>query len=391
MTIDFDEIIDRRGTECTKWDGMKPLYDVDPQDGISMWVADMDFRPPQSVQAMFADLVSHGIYGYCYDAGSFHASVIDWMRDRHGWAIEPEWLMTTAGVISGIGLAIQACSKPGDGVIIFTPVYHVFHRLIRDNGRKSVESELRQVDGRYEMDLETLESQLDGSERIVLLCSPHNPGGRVWSVEELRALAKFCKAHDLILISDEIHHDLVYSHARHTVMSKAAPDHIDRIIVCAAPTKTFNIAGALTGELIIEDPDLRARVKALHAAITPSANGIGTRAARAAYAGGAEWLDALIPYLDGNRRLFDAGVNTIPGVRSMPLESTYLSWVDFSGTGMDAKEVSERVRADARIAVNQGPTFGKGGETWLRFNFATRRAVVEEAVSRLQTAFADLQ
>lgn len=391
MTINFDEIIDRRGTDCAKWDLMHSKYGVDPDTGISMWVADMDFRPPQAVQDTLLRMVDHGIYGYSYDPGVFSNAVVNWMQTRHGWTVDPDWMMTTHGLLSGVGIAIQAFSEPGDGVIIFTPVYHVFHSLIRTNGRKVVQSEMRQVDGRYEMDLETLATQMNGSERIVLLCSPHNPGGRVWSREELRAVAEFCKAHDLILISDEIHHDLVMPGNKHTIMSLAAPDHADRIVVCAAPTKTFNIAGAMTGMTIIEDPALRETFKHLYASVTPSENGIGVRMSKAAYSGGAEWLDALLVYLDENRRIFDAGVNQIPGVQAMKLQATYLSWVDFSGTGMSAAELSERAGNVAGIAANQGPTFGKGGETWLRFNFATRRALVEEAVQRLQSAFGDLQ
>lgn len=391
MTINFDEIIDRRGTNCARWDKMEDLFGVSPEDGISMWVADMDFRPPQSVQDALVEMVDHGVYGYSYDPEGFPNAVAEWMRTRHGWTIDPDRMMTTHGLLSGVGIAIQAFSEPGDGVIIFTPVYHVFHSLIKTNGRNVVQSEMKQVDGHYEMDLDTLETQLDGSERILLFCSPHNPGGRVWSREELRAVADFCKAHDLILISDEIHHDLVYPGAKHTIMSLAAPEHADRIVVCAAPTKTFNIAGAMTGMTFIEDPALHAKFRALYASVTPSQNGIGVRMSKAAYSGGAGWLDALIAYLDENRRIFDAGVNTIPGVQSMALQSTYLSWVDFSGTGMNAEELSHRAGSVARIAANKGPTFGKGGETWLRFNFATRRALVEEAVERLQKAFGDLQ
>ena len=389
--MDFDEIIDRRGSNCAKWDGMEAFQGVSPDDGIAMWVADMDFRAPQSVRDALQQAVDHGVFGYPYDRGDYRQSVIDWMSSRHGWSVDPDWLSTTHGLVNGIGLCIQAYSQPGEGVILFTPVYHAFHKMIAANNRRIVQSPLREVDGRYTLDLESLAAQLDGSERLVLFCSPHNPGGTVWEVEELRALAAFCAEHDLVLVSDEIHHDLVFPGAKHTVMSLAAPEHRDRMVICAAATKTFNIAGAMTGGVFIENPELRDRFKAVHASVGPYPNGFGLRAAAAAYGGGAPWLEALIPYLDGNRRLFDAGVGAIPGVRSMALQSTYLAWVDFSGTGMTAEEVTERVEKQAKIAINRGPSFGIGGETWLRFNFATRRAVIQEAVDRLQTAFADLQ
>ncbi len=391
MTIDFDEAIDRRGTGCAKWDAMEGYYGVSPDDGIAMWVADMDFRAPPAVQDALQRILDHGVYGYQMDTGYYKGAIVDWMARRHDWSVDPDWIATTHGLVAGVGLCIQAFSDPGDGVIVFTPVYHAFHKMIAANRRRIVQSPLREVEGRYEMDLAALEAQLDGSERLVVFCSPHNPGGRVWAAEELQALAAFCAAHNLVLLSDEIHHDLVLPGAHHTVMSLAAPDHADRMVITAAATKTFNIAGAMTGAVIIQDPELRDRFLAVQAAAGPYPNGFGIQLVAAAYSGGAPWLDALIPYLDENRRVFDAGVNAIPGLRSMALESTYLAWVDFSGTGMAPEVFTERVEKVAKIAVNHGTAFGIGGESWLRFNLATRRATIHEAVERLRSAFADLQ
>ncbi|HKK36535.1 MAG TPA: MalY/PatB family protein [Paracoccaceae bacterium] len=390
--FDFDEIVDRRGSRCAKWDKMEALYGVSPDDGIAMWVADMDFKAPPSVREALQRTVDHGVFGYFGDDSAYKAAIQAWMKARHGWEVDPAWLSTTHGLVSGTALSVQAFSEPGDGVILFTPVYHAFHKVLNANRRRIVQSELVEREGRYEMDLEALAARLDGSERMVILCSPHNPGGRVWDVAELRALAEFCAEHDLILVSDEIHADLVMPGApRHTVANLAAPEHVDRIVTLAASTKTFNIAGAMTGGVYIQDPSLRARFQAVHLSVGASPNAMGMIMATAAYEGGAPWLDALIPYLDANRRAFDAAVNAIPGVRSMPLEATYLAWVDFSGTGMSAEEFTRRVEKGARIAVNRGPTFGKGGETWLRFNLATPRSRVEEAGARLQEAFSDLQ
>jgi cysteine-S-conjugate beta-lyase len=240
------------------------------------------------------------------------------------------------------------------------------------------------VDGRHVLDLDAWDAQMTGRERMVILCSPHNPGGRVWTVEELRGIADFARRHDLILVSDEIHHDLVFPGHRHTPMPLAAPEIADRLVMMTATTKTFNIAGSHIGNVIIPDPALRAAFGARMAALGISANSFGIFMATAAYSPeGAEWVDALMRYLDGNRALFDAGVNAIPGLRSMPLEATYLSWVDFAGTGMTREEFTARVERDARIAANHGPTFGKGGENCLRFNIAMPRARVEEAVARL--------
>ena len=241
------------------------------------------------------------------------------------------------------------------------------------------------------MDLDALAAALTGRERMVVLCSPHNPGGRVWSRDELRALADFCAAHDLLLVSDEIHHDLVLSADRHVPMPLAAPEIADRLVMLTAATKTFNLAGALTGNVIIADPALRSRFAAAHAAAGTGPNRFGLLAVTAAYAEGAPWLDALRGYLAGNARHFAAGVAAIPGVAPMPLDATYLAWVDFAGTGMDPAEFTARVERDARIAPSRGAAFGAGGETYLRFNLATPRARIDEAVRRLQAAFADLQ
>lgn len=389
--MNFDEKINRIGTHSAKWDMMEKAYGVSPEGGIPMWVADMDFRPPQAVSDALQGMVDHGVFGYYGDDASYREAICGWMERRHGWSVRPEWIFTTHGLMNGTSLCLQAFTQKGDGVILFTPVYHAFARAIKASGRKVVESPLVNVDGRYGMDLEGLQGRLDGSEKMVILCSPHNPGGRVWSVAELQALAAFCVKNDLLLVSDEIHHDLVFAGHKHTVMPVAAPDIASRLVMMTATTKTFNIAGCHTGNVIIADPDLREVFAAEMAAMEISGNSFGLVMAEAAYNGGEEWLAELLAYLDENRRIFDAAINAIPGLKSMPLEATYLAWVDFSGTGMDAEEFTARIEKTARIAANHGDTFGTGGEKFLRFNLATPRALVEEAVERIKAAFADLQ
>lgn len=392
QTPDFDEIINRFGTHSVKWDGMEPLFGVPAADGISMWVADMDFRPPQVVQRALEAMTAHGLYGYWGDDAAYHAAIRWWMAERHGWVVEKDWVFTTHGLVNGAAICVDVFTAPGDGVVLMTPVYHAFARVIKAAGRQVVECPLALVNGRYEMDFAAWDAQMTGGEKVLILCSPHNPGGRVWSVEELRGVADFCARHNLVLVSDEIHHDLVMPGHHHTVMANVVPEAVGRLVTLSATTKTFNIAGAHIGNVIIGDPALRARFAARIAALGISPNSFGMAMATAAYSPeGAAWLEALNLYLDGNRRLFDAGVNAIPGVRSMALEATYLAWVDFAGTGMATEEYTRRVEKGARIAANHGPTFGKGGESFLRFNLATPRSVVAEAVARLQTAFADLQ
>lgn len=387
----FDEIIDRRGTDCDKWDTMEARFGVSADTGLSMWVADMDFRPPNCVSAALRGMLDHGVFGYYGDDTSYRDAVRWWWQTRHNWDVSPEWILSASGLVNATALCVDTFSEPGDGVVLFTPVYHAFARVITANDRQVVECPLVQVNGRYELDFDTYDSLLDGSEKLVILCSPHNPGGRVWTRPELEAVAEFSRRHDLILVSDEVHHDLVYPGAHHIPMS-----HIDgiadRLVMLGASTKTFNIAGAHIGNLIIQDDRLRTKISKRMRSLGLSPSSFGYAMAKAAYSPeGAEWTDSLVEYLNFNRQVFDLGVNAIPGLTSMPLEATYLSWVDFSATGMTRAEFTARVEQKAQIAANHGPTFGSGGENFMRFNFAMPRARIEDAVARLQDAFKDLQ
>ncbi len=390
--MDFDEIIDRRGTHSIKWDDMQSRYGVSPADGLAMWVADMDFRPPQCVSDALRAMVDHGIFGYFGDDRDYRAAITWWMKNRHGWQVDPDWISTTHGLCNGTALCIETYTDPGDGVILFTPVYHSFAKIIRASGRALVECPLVNRDGRYGMDLEAAQDRLTGREKMVIFCSPHNPGGRVWDVSEIKALAAFCARNGLLLVSDEIHHDLVFPGQRHTPTASAAPEITDRLVVMSATTKTFNLAGGHTGNVIIPDKALRGRFSATLAALNLSPNSFGLQMATAAYSPeGARWVDHLMDYLDENQRVFNTGLAAIPGVSPMRMAATYLSWVDFSRTGMDVAEIRRRIEGKARIATNYGETFGTGGETFMRFNIGLPRARINDAVTRMQAAFADLQ
>ncbi|SMO38341.1 MalY/PatB family protein [Paracoccus laeviglucosivorans] len=389
----FDEIIDRLGTSCSKWDDMQKIYGVDPHEGISMWVADMDFRPPAAVQKSVEDMARHGVYGYPGTHSAYLDAIRWWMQTRHDWQVQPDWIMTAHGLVNGTALCVDAFTRPDDAVILMTPVYHAFARVIRAAGRDVTEFPMPQQDGEYRMDWEGWAALMTGREKMLILCSPHNPGGRVWSEAELRQVAEFCAAHDLILISDEIHHDLVLPGSpRHVITAKAAPEITNRLVTLTAATKTFNIAGAHIGNMIVSDPELRRALAQRIGALGISPGLFGLNMVAAAYSpDGAAWVDQLVAYLDGNRRVFDAGINAIPGLASMRLQATYLAWVDFSGTGMTQAEIQRRVAEDAGIAANYGPSFGLGGDGFMRFNLATPRARVEDAVARMQRAFGDLQ
>lgn len=388
---DFDELIDRRGTHSSKWDKMEAYYGVSPDDGIPMWVADMDFRPPACVQSALQKMLDHGVYGYFGDDTPYLDSIAWWMKNRHGWEVDPGSIFSTHGLVNGTAMCVDAFSDPGDSVVMFTPIYHAFFRIIRAAGRNVVECPMDYDNGTYTLDFAAYDAQMTGREKILILCSPHNPGGRVWTKDELEGVADFARRHDLIIVSDEIHHDLIMP--GHTHIPMANIDGIeDRLAMMSATTKTFNIAGAHTGNVIISDPDLRRRFEQRMSGLGISPNSFGRVMATAAYSPeGAEWVDSLMTYLDGNRRLFDDAINAIPGVRSTDLGGTYLAWVDFTDTGMSPTEVQRRIQKDARIAVNHGESFGMGGENFQRFNIATPRSRIQDAVERMQNAFKDLQ
>jgi cystathionine beta-lyase len=388
--MNFDKPIDRRNTHSMKWDMMKPLYGVDPEQGTSMWVADMDFEPPVAVNDALKTMIDQGVYGYFADYTDYRNAISGWMDRRHGWAVDPEHIFTTHGLVNAVALSMQSYTQVGDGVVLFTPVYHAFARVIAAAERRVVECELVNNAGRYEMDFDAYDAQMDGSEKMVILCSPHNPGGRVWTPAELRQVADFAERHDLILVSDEVHHDLTFG-AKHTAMPLAAPDIEKRLVMLTAPSKTFNIAGAYSGNVIIADEKLRKKFAGAMAATGTSPNSFGLYMTQAAYNHGDKWVDKLCEYLNENRKIVDATMAKIPGLKSMEMESTYLSWVDFSGTGMSQSEYRNRIQKNAHIAANYGETFGKGGETFMRFNFATQRTHLIAAMERLEQAFADLQ
>ncbi len=391
--FDFDRVIDRRGTHASKWDVGPRISGIDAPDMIPMWVADMDFAaPPGVTQALQAE-VTLATHGYYADTGSWAAALSDWVARRHGWRVDPAWVSPTPGIVSGLGLVLQAVSAPGDEVVVFPPAYHAFRRIIVANERRILDAQLVETDGRYRMDLDALRAKLTLRTKVVFFCSPHNPGGTVWSVEEIRALAAFCEEHNLILVSDEIHCDLLLGGAKHTPTIAAAPEIADRLITCIAATKTFNLAGAHVGACVTSNAELKRRIDARVAASgLGSYNRFGMIATEAAWRTGDAWLDALLLYLTAARDFFDARIEAAaPGARSMRLDATYLGWVDFSRTGLPPEEIAARIKTRARIFVSPGQQFGPGGETWQRFNFATPRPILAEALDRLDDAFADLR
>jgi cystathionine beta-lyase len=391
--FDFDRVIERRGTHSSKWDMIAKLSGIAAPDALPMWVADMDFAAPPGVTEALVEEVTRATHGYYADTGSWASALVEWMKRRHRVSLDPSWVSQTPGIVSGLGLILQATTEPGDDVVVFPPAYHAFRKIILANDRRTLGVPLIETDGRYRMDMAALTAGLTPRTKVVFYCNPHNPGGTVWTAQETRALAAFCASHDLILVSDEIHCDLLLDGAVHTPALAAAPEFADRIITCLAATKTFNLAGAHVGACVVPNAALKRRLdQRIAASGLGSYNSFGMIATEAAWRTGEPWLDALLVYLAGNRDLFDARIRqAIPGARSMPLKSTYLAWVDFTGAGLTPEVVAERVKHRARIFASPGEQFGPGGTGWLRLNFAMPRPLLNEALGRLDSAFEDVR
>ncbi|WP_375254137.1 MalY/PatB family protein [Yoonia sp.] len=390
--MSFNTPIDRRGTNSTKWDRMEKLYGVSAEDGLAMWTADSDYATAPCVIEALLKAAEHGVFGYGVEDEAYLNAICWWMKTRHGWEIQPDWILTTQGLGNAIAMCLDVWSEPGDAAAIFTPVYHEFGLKINKAGRQVTECPLVREGDTYMLDLDDAQARLTGKERLLIWCSPQNPSGRVWTAYELRAISAFARKNGMILVSDEIHQDLVYPGHSFVPAGVAAPGDADNTVYLSAASKTFNIAGQRTGNIIIADPKLRNAMRKRLRMLDYGPSLLGVKMITAAYSEeGAAWADAQIMHLQTNREIFDAGINAIPGVKSMPLQSTYLAWVDFADTGMTHDEVAARIRNTAKIAASDGPSFGAGGESFMRFNLATQTQVVEDAVRRMQAAFADLQ
>ena len=391
MDYDFDTPLELRGTHCSKYDGIAKMFGTDSPDMIPMWVADMDFATSPAIRDALTREIERGYMGYYANLGPAIEAVQSWAKRRQGWDIAPEALRFNTGVMAGYADAVEAFSEPGDGVIIFTPVYHEFRMKIEGLNRRVVASELQLKDGRYVMDLDALAQNMSGDERVLTICSPHNPGGRIWSRDELRQVADFCVAHDLLLISDEIHMDLVFDGADAIPTAVAAPEVQDRLVVVTAASKTFNIAGLKTGIMVMPDASVRAKVDATTKARASSPNRLGMAALKAAYTASGDWQNALRAYLAGNFAIWRERIGALPGVSVMDMQATYLSWVDFTGTGLSDEELKNRFLKDARVAPNPGAQFGANGVGHMRCNLALPRPTLLTAIERIEAAFADLQ
>ena len=389
---DFDMVHERRNTGSLKWDGMMARFGSVPDDALPMWVADMDFLSPPEVINSIRERALEGIFGYVQAPDSSFKAVSDWVGSVHNWDVDTDWIISCTGVMPAIGAAIRAFSKPGDGVVIQPPVYPRFLRIVEYNGRKVTENPLINDCGYYRIDLDALRSLLqDPVNRILLLCSPHNPVGRVWKKEELEQVGRICLETGTLLISDEIHADLVFNPGRHIPSASISPDVALNIITCISPSKTFNIPGLQTAYTVIPDPSLREGFQAsLRAAAIGTHNIFGLAASDAAYRHGAPWRESMLEYIKGNLdRAIAFFREEMPWVGVCPPEGTYLLWLDMTGSGLGAEMVTERLIQNGRVVLDPGYWFGKEGRGWQRLNIGCPRSLLEEGLERIKSSFQD--
>jgi len=399
MRYDFDREIDRRGTCATKWEFIQredtalELERTDRFFGegrtLPMWVADMDFPCPQPVIEALVTRATHGIYGYSSPSEAYIQSVIQWMKRRQGWEIAPESICIAPGVVPALCMLVQAFTRPGEGVLIQPPVYYPFAAAIERNGARVVRNPLILEGGQYRMDFEDLERKAaDPQVKLAILCSPHNPVGRVWKAEELRRFAEICRANDVLIISDEIHGDLIYPGRTFTPFAALGKALAEQAVICTAPSKTFNLAGLHMSNIIVPDPRLRQRFQqALLKNGLTGVNPFGLAACTAAYDEGEDWLEQVLEYLDGNLTALRQHLrHHVPQITLIEPQGTYLAWLDCRQLGLSRPALHRLMLERARVYLDEGHIFGEEGEGFERMNIACPRPVLREALDRIQQA-----
>lgn len=381
MTYDFDEIIPRRGTNSFKYDSRPDV----PADTIPLWVADMDFRAAPVIIEALQRRLDQGVFGYTFVPEEYYEAVDKWFTERHGWSVNRDHVIYTSGVVPAISAIIKALTAPGDKVLVNTPVYNAFFSSIRNNECSPLEVPLILADNKYTIDFDALESAAsDPRCTIMLLCNPHNPAGRVWTESELLRIDDICHRHGVVVVSDEIHCELVYPPYRYIPFATVGGK--SRRVICVSPSKAFNIAGLQIANIVVADKEMRAKIdRAININEVCDVNPFGVQALIAAYLQGAPWLDALIPYLHENYILVrDTFARHFPHLPVLPLEGTYLAWVDCRSLGIPSADLEEMLISDVHVWLNPGSIYGKAGEGFLRINLACPRSVLAEALGRLE-------
>ncbi|NMM63963.1 pyridoxal phosphate-dependent aminotransferase [Clostridium sp. P21] len=392
MKYNFDEVINRDNTNSVKWNFNKDLFGC--EDVIPMWVADMDFKTVPEVTEAIVKRASHGIYGYSERTDDYFDAVISWMKKRHDLDIKKEWILSTSGIVPAINFIIKTFTNKGDKILVQSPVYYPFYNAIKNNECEIVYNALKFDNEKYTMDFEDLEQKAkDSKVKIMILCNPHNPVGRVWSKDELFRLGKICAENDVLVISDEIHSDLIYKEFKHTSFAAVSEDFRKNSIICTAPSKTFNLAGLQVSNLIIFNKDLRDRLETFMSKLEINKlNLFAIIACEAAYKYGEQWLDELIEYLGENKNFLKNFIKKrIPKLKVIEAEGTYLVWIDCRKLNMNKEQLKEFMISKAGIAFDEGFIFGPGGEGFERINIACPRSTLEKALERMEQAINNLK
>ncbi|GMK38713.1 aminotransferase [Paenibacillus sp. CCS19] len=387
ITYDFDKVIDRFGTASYKWDQSEKLFGR--ADILPLWVADMDFEPPYEVVEAIKERANQGIYGYTIRTQGYHDAVRGWLSRRHGWEIKDEWITSSPGIVPALSLAVQAFTKPGDKVILQSPVYYPFYDVIKMNDRVVVDNALiLDTDGRYKIDFDLLEQQAADGAKLMLFCTPHNPGGRVWTREELERVGEICVKHNVLIVADEIHHDLVYPGHKHYAFAGLSEAFAQQSITCIATSKTFNLAGLQAATIIIPNDEIRRKYNYLLKTLSIHMESyFGLTAVESAYNHGDEWLNQLMVYLEGNLNyLLDFLAERLPQIKAMRPEGTYMVWLDCRAISEDPKALKKLMFEEAGVAFSEGSVFGKQGEGYLRVNLACPRSILVQALERFAQA-----
>jgi cystathionine beta-lyase len=387
VKYDFDTVIDRSGTGSAKYN--LNIHPELPKDAIPLWVADMDFQAPPEIAEAIKSRADHHIYGYTYAQDSYFETLKTWFAKRHGWAIEPEWLTRTSGVVNAINIAVRSLSEEGDAVIIQPPVYHPFEASVTNSNRKLVQSELVYDNGSYNIDFDDFEQKVrENNVKLFILCSPHNPVSRVWSRDELEKLGDICVQYGVTVIADEIHEDFIYPGFTHVVFADIKPEFKQISVTCTAPSKTFNLAGLQTSNIFIPDEVKRKKFNDFIATYRYTTPGLfGLVACQAAYGKGEEWLEQLVAYLWENAALVDQFIKSeIPDLTLSPVQGTYLLWLNFNKLGLAGEGLDDFIKQKAHLWLNSGYSFGQGGDGFQRVNIAAPRSLLTEALDRLKSA-----
>lgn len=385
----FDEIIERHGTDCVKYD---LLASFGNSNALPLWVADTDFRVADFIVEAIRKRMEHEILAYSFRPESYFTSIITWLQQRHQWNVEKGMLSSSPGVVPAVTTLILALSEPGDKVVVQPPVYFPFFTCVKGTGCQLVENPLTLRDGRYFFDFDDLKKKLDPQTKLLILCNPHNPGGMVWTREELSELGRICLENGTVIISDEIHSDLIFKGNKHIPLPMVSEEVAMNCAVCMAPNKTFNIAGLSSAFVVIPNRKLKARYEHwLHAIHIQSGNIFGNIALEAAYTHGSAWVDQLMDYLEENRLFLVNFVETkLPKVKMMLPEATFLAWLDFREYGLTENQLNKLLIEEAGVVMNKGSMFGTGGDGFFRLNFGCPKATLEEALNRIESALAKL-